>query len=215
MLITKSIEFGGRTMSIETGRFAKQADGAVMVRFGDTMVLATVVAAKEADEGKDYFPLQVEYREKTAAAGKIPGGFLKREGRPSEKEVLSSRLIDRPIRPMFPEGFKNETQIMLSVFSSDQENDGDILGALGASAALMISDIPFDGPIAEVRVGRQNGELILNPTFQQLATSEMDVTVAGTKTSIVMVEGDAHEISEADMLAALTFAHTHIIRLCD
>jgi len=202
-------------MSIETGKFAKQADGSVMVRYGDTMVLATVVAKKEVVEGQDFFPLQVEYREKTAAAGKIPGGFMKREGRPSEKEILSSRLIDRPIRPMFPEGFRSETQVMLTVFSADQENDSDILGALGASAALMISDIPFDGPIAEVRVGRINGELLINPTFKQLETSDMDVTVAGTKTSIVMVEGEAKEISEAEMLDALKFAHRHIVQLCD
>src|SRR5208283_3447395 len=194
---------------------AKQADGSVMVRYGDTMVLATVVAKKDAVEGQDFFPLQVEYREKTSAAGKIPGGFMKREGRPSEKEVLSSRLIDRPIRPMFPEAFKCETQVMLTVFSADQENDSDILGAIGASAALMISDIPFDGPIAEVRVGRINGEFLINPTFKQLETSDMDVTVAGTKTSIVMVEGEAKEISEQEMLDALKFAHRHIVQLCD
>jgi polyribonucleotide nucleotidyltransferase len=214
MIYTKEMEIGGRTLSIETGRFAKQADGSVMVRYGDSMVLATVVASKEAKEGQDYFPLQVEYREKTAAAGKIPGGFLKREGRPSEKEVLSSRLIDRPIRPMFPEQFKCETQIMLTVFSSDQENDGDILGAIGASSALMISDIPFFGPVAEIRVGRVDGELIINPTFSQLAKSDMDISVAGTLTSINMVEGEAKEISEADMLAALNFAHSHIQKIC-
>ncbi|MBI1807527.1 MAG: polyribonucleotide nucleotidyltransferase [Ignavibacteria bacterium] len=215
MVVQKEIEIGGRTLSIETGKLAKQADGSVMVRYGDTMVLATVVASREADEGKDFFPLQVEYREKTAAAGKIPGGFLKREGRPSEKEVLSSRLIDRPIRPMFPELFRNETQVMLTVFSSDLENDGDILGAIGASAALMISDIPFDGPIAEVRVGRVDGTLIINPTFSQLESSDMDVTVAGTKTSVVMVEGEAKEITEQDMLGALKFAHENIRKLCD
>jgi len=215
MAITKSIEIGGRTLSIETGRFAKQADGAVMVRYADTMVLATVVSDREAVEGQDFFPLQVEYREKTAAAGKIPGGFLKREGRPSEKEVLSSRLIDRPIRPMFPEGYRNETQVMLTVFSADQENDSDTLGAIGASAALTISDVPFDGPIAEVRVGRVEGVLIINPTFKQLETSDMDITVAGTKTSIVMVEGEAQEISEAEMLDALRFAHEQIVRICD
>ncbi|HTY58107.1 MAG TPA: polyribonucleotide nucleotidyltransferase, partial [Bacteroidota bacterium] len=156
----------------------------------------------------------VEYREKTAAAGKIPGGFFKREGRPTEKEILSSRLIDRPIRPMFPESFKCETQVMLTVFSSDLENDGDILGAAGASAALMISDIPFDGPIAEVRVGRVEGKLVINPTFGQLEQSDMDVTVAGTEDSIVMVEGDAQEISEQDMLSALGFAHDYIKQMC-
>ncbi|HTK82051.1 MAG TPA: polyribonucleotide nucleotidyltransferase [Bacteroidota bacterium] len=215
MVITKELEIGGKVLSIETGKLARQADGSVMVRYGDTMVLATVVANKEAKEGQDFFPLQVEYREKTASAGKIPGGFLKREARPSEKEVLSSRLIDRPIRPMFPEGFKCETQVMLTVFSADQENDSDLLGAIGASAALMISDIPFDGPTAEVRVGRVNGELIINPTFKQLESSDMDVTVAGTKSSIVMVEGEAKEISEEDMLAALRFAHEQIVRICE
>ncbi len=215
MIVKKEIELGNRTFSIEAGKFAKQADGAVMVRFGDTMVLAAVVANKEAKQGQDFFPLQVEYREKTAAAGKIPGGFFKREGRPTEKEILSSRLIDRPIRPMFPETFKCETQVMLTVFSSDLENDGDILGAVGASAALMISDIPFDGPIAEVRVGRVNGEFIINPTFSQLEQSDMDVTVAGTHSSIVMVEGESKEISEQEMLRALKFAHGFIQQLCN
>ena len=214
MIIRKDVEIGGRIFSIETGKYAKQADGAVMVRYGDTMVLATVVASKEVSEGQDFFPLQVEYREKTAAAGKIPGGFFKREGRPSEKEILSSRLIDRPLRPMFPKTFRSETQVMLAVFSADQENNSDILGAIGASAALMISDIPFDGPIAEVRVGRIDGQLIINPTFKQLESSDMDVTVAGTNSSIVMVEGDAKEISEQDMLEALKFAYEHINQLC-
>ncbi len=153
MKVSKEINIGGKVFSLETGRFAKQADGAVMARFGDTMVLAAVVANKEANDKLDYFPLQVEYREKAASAGKIPGGFFKREARPSEKEILSSRLIDRPIRPMFPDWFQNETQVIVTVYSSDQEHDGDILGAVAASAALMISDIPFEGPIAEVRVG--------------------------------------------------------------
>jgi polyribonucleotide nucleotidyltransferase len=214
MVITKSVDIGGQELSIETGRFAKQADGSVMVRYGDTMILATVVSSKEADETKDYFPLQVEYREKTSAVGKIPGGFFKREGRPTEKEILSARLIDRPIRPMFPEPYRNETQVVVTVFSSDQENDADILGAIGASTALTLSDVPFDGPIAEVRVGRIEGQLVINPTFSQLAKSDMDVTVAGTATSIVMVEGEAHEISEADMLAALRFGHEYIQKIC-
>ncbi len=214
-MMKKSIDIGGRELSLEIGKFAKQASGSAMVRYGDTMVLATVVASPEADDKKDYFPLQVEYREKISAAGKIPGGFLKREGRPSEKEVLTSRLIDRPIRPMFPENFRNETQIMVTVYSSDQENDGDVLGAMGASTALMISNIPFDGPIAEVRVGRNDGQFIVNPTFAQLEKSDLDVIVAGTLTSIVMVEGEAKEISEADMLATLKFAHPFIKSLCD
>ncbi|HUI09797.1 MAG TPA: polyribonucleotide nucleotidyltransferase [Bacteroidota bacterium] len=214
MTVTKEINLGGKIFSLETGRFAKQADGAVMARFGDTMVLATVVASKEENDKLDYFPLQVEYREKFASAGKIPGGFFKREARPSEKEVLSSRLIDRPIRPMFPDWFRCETQVIVTVYSSDQEHDGDVLGAVAASAALMLSDIPFEGPIAEVRVGRLNGEMVINPTFTQLATSDMDVTVAGTQDSIVMVEGEAREISEQDMLAALEFAHGYIREMC-
>jgi polyribonucleotide nucleotidyltransferase len=214
-MMKRSIDLGGRELSLEIGKFAKQANGAAMVRYGDTMVLATVVASPTPDEGKDYFPLQVEYREKIAAAGKIPGGFLKREGRPSEKEVLTSRLIDRPIRPMFPENFRNETQIMVTVYSSDQENDGDVLGAVGASTALMISNIPFDGPIAEVRVGRNDGQFIINPTFAQLEKSDLDVIVAGTLTSVVMVEGEAKEIPESDMVAALKFAHPFIKAICD
>jgi len=214
MKSSKEINIGGKIFSLETGRFAKQADGAVMARFGDTMVLATVVASKEANEDLDYFPLQVEYREKAASAGKIPGGFFKREARPSEKEILSARLIDRPIRPMFPDWFQNETQIIVTVYSSDQEHDGDVLGAVAASAALMISDIPFEGPIAEVRVGRIDGQLVVNPTFTELSKSDMDVTVAGTADSIVMVEGDAREISEADMLSALAFAHEYIKQMC-
>ncbi|MGA9121413.1 MAG: polyribonucleotide nucleotidyltransferase [Bacteroidota bacterium] len=214
MKVTKEFELGGKTFSIETGRFAKQADGAVMARFGDTMVLATVVATKELKEGLDYFPLSVDYREKAASAGKIPGGFFKREARPSEKEILSARLIDRPIRPMFPDWFQYETQIIVTVYSSDQEHDGDVLGAVAASAALMVSDIPFEGPIAEVRVGRVNGRLVVNPTFTELQSSDLDVTVAGTEDSIVMVEGESREISEQDMLDAMTFAHESIKQLC-
>ncbi|TAK55294.1 MAG: polyribonucleotide nucleotidyltransferase [Bacteroidetes bacterium] len=215
MEVRKEVEIGGRILSLETGKLAKQADGAVMVRLGDTMVLATVVANKEAKEGQDFFPLQVEYREKISSIGKIPGGFFKREGKPSEKEVLSARLIDRPLRPMFPESFRCETQVIVSVFSSDQEHDADVLGAVAASAALMISDIPFDGPIAEVRVGRVDGAFIANPTFNQLQQSDLDVTVAGTKSSIVMVEGSSKEISEQVMLDALKFSHEYIQLICD
>lgn len=214
MVVKKEIQIGNNILSFEVGRFAKQADGAVMARYADTMVLATVVAAKEPAEGMDYFPLQVEYREKMAAAGKIPGGFLKREGRPTDKEILSARLIDRPIRPMFPSWYHNEMQIIVNVFSSDQQNDADVLGACAASAALMVSDSPFDGPIAEVRVGRINGQFIINPTYQELETSDMDVTVAGTDDSIVMVEGESREISEADMLEALKFGHEAIKKIC-
>ncbi|MEO8398903.1 MAG: polyribonucleotide nucleotidyltransferase, partial [Ignavibacteriaceae bacterium] len=165
MLVKKEIEINGKVFSIETGRFAKQANGSVMVRYGDSMVLVTAVAAAEPKVDIDYFPLQVEYREKTSAAGKFPGGYIKREGRPTEKEILSARLIDRPIRPLFPSDYNNETQIIAFVLSYDGENDADVLAAVGASAALTISDIPFDGPMAEVRVGRVNGQLIINPTF--------------------------------------------------
>ena len=214
-MVTKEITLEGKQFTFETGRFAKQADGAVMVKYADTMVLATVVSERQPKEGSDFFPLQVEYREKTASAGKIPGGFFKREGRPNEKEILSSRLIDRPIRPMFPEHYRNETQILVTVYSSDKEHDGDVLGACAASAALMVSDVPFDGPIAEVRVGRIAGTWVVNPTFSDLEKSDLDVTVAGTEDSIVMVEGESREISEADMLEALRVGHTAIKALCD
>jgi polyribonucleotide nucleotidyltransferase len=214
MILSKDIDLGGKTLRIETGKLAKQAGGSAVVSYGETIVLCTAVAKEETTEGTDFFPLQVEYREKTAAVGKIPGGFFKREGKPSEKEVLSSRLIDRPIRPLFPDGFKCETQIICSVYSSDQENDADVLAAVGASAALMLSDIPFDGPIAEVRVGRVNGEFIINPTQTQLKDSDMDLIVAGTDDSIVMVEGEGREVAEADLLSAIKFAHENIKELC-
>lgn len=214
MIVTKQIELNGKAFIFETGRFAKQADGAVMVRYGDTMVLATIVSETEPKEDQDFFPLQVEYREKTAAAGKIPGGFFKREGRPSEKEILSSRLIDRPIRPMFPKDYRNETQILVTVYSSDMQHDGDVLGACAASSALLISDVPFDGPIAEVRVGRIDGHYVVNPTFVELEKSDVDVIVAGTIDSIVMVEGESAEISESEMLDALNAGHEAIKRLC-
>jgi polyribonucleotide nucleotidyltransferase len=215
MIIRKEIPLGSKTLILETGRFAKQASGSVMVTYGETMVLASVVAAETEREGIDFFPLSVEYREKTSAAGKIPGGFFKREGRPSEKEVLSARLIDRPIRPMFQEHFRCEVQIVVSVYSSDQQNDADVIGACGASAALMISDAPFDGPIAEVRVGRVDGQFIINPTFTELKSSDLEVVVAGTVDSIMMVEGEAKEISEDDMLAALEFGHGYIRQICE
>jgi polyribonucleotide nucleotidyltransferase len=213
MVRTKDIELDGRVLTIESGKFAKQADGAVMVRYADTMVLATVVSAKEAVEGQDFVPLQVEYREKTSAAGKIPGGFFKREGRPTEKEILSSRLIDRPIRPLFPKNYRHETQVLVTVYSSDQEHDADVLGAIGASAALLISDVPFDGPIAEVRIGRVDGRHVINPTLAQLEKSDMDLVVAGTAESVVMVEGEARETSEAEFLEAMKVAHEAIKRI--
>lgn len=215
MIVQKDIEIGDKKLTIETGRYAKQANGAVMVRYGDTMVLVTAVASGETKEDQDFFPLQVEYREKTSAAGKFPGGFIKREGRPTEKEILSARIIDRPIRPLFPKEFMNETQIIASVYSYDGENDSDILGAIGASAALTISDIPFDGPVAEVRVGRVDGNFIVNPTSSQIKTGDLELVVAGTADSIAMVEGEAHELSEEDLLQALKFAQGEIKKLVD
>lgn len=213
MIVKKEIEIGGKLFSIETGRYARQANGAVMVRYGDTMVLVTAVASQEVKEDQDFFPLQVEYREKTSAAGKFPGGFIKREGRPTEKEILSSRLIDRPIRPLFPENFMNETQVIAFVLSYDGENDADVLSAIGASAALTISDIPFDGPIAEVRIGRINGQLVLNPTHSEIEQSDLELVVAGTSDSIIMVEGESKELSEDDILNALKFAQAEINKL--
>ena len=189
---------------------AKQADGSVLVRYADTAVLATAVASKKPSEKRGFFPLSVEYREKAYAAGKIPGGFFKREGRPDEKQILSARLIDRPIRPLFPKAFHFETQVAITVLSSDKENDADVLGTIGASMALCLSDIPFDGPIAAVRVGRIGSEWILNPTFTQLETSDMNVIIAASDEAIAMVEGEASEISEDDMIAALEFGHKAI-----
>jgi len=213
MIVKKEVEIGGKVFSIETGRYARQANGAVMVRYGDTMVLVTAVASTEVKENQDFFPLQVEYREKTSAAGKFPGGFIKREGRPTEKEILSSRLIDRPIRPLFPESFMNETQVIAFVVSYDGQNDADVISAIGASAALTISDIPFDGPIAEVRVGRLNGQFIVNPTHLEIEQSDLELVVAGTSDSIIMVEGESNQVSEDDLLSALRFAQTELRKL--
>jgi polyribonucleotide nucleotidyltransferase len=201
------LNWGGRRLSIETGKFARQADGAVMVSFGETTVLCTAVAAKTARTGIDFFPLTVNYQEKTFAAGKIPGGFFKREGRPSEKEVLTSRLIDRPIRPLFADGFRNETQIVATVLSHDLENDPDIVAMVGTSAALTISGIPFMGPIGAARVAYVNGEYVLNPTADQLKESQLDLIVAGTADAVLMVESEAHELSEEIMLGAVMFGH--------
>ncbi len=202
-------QFAGRPLLIETGKMAKQAAGSAMVRFGDTVVLSAVTVSP-ALSTLPFFPLTVEYREKTYAAGKIPGGFIKREGRPSEKEILSARLIDRSIRPLFPEGFRNEVQVFVTVISADQENDADILGLVAASAALALSPVPWQGPIAGVRVGRVDGHWILNPTFQQLEVSTLDVVVSGTADSVVMVEGGALEVTEAEMLEALKVAQKGI-----
>jgi polyribonucleotide nucleotidyltransferase len=209
---TVSIDFQGKEYSLETGKLAKFANGAVMVRCGDTMVLVTITSGAEK-EGIDFLPLTVEYREKMSAAGKIPGGFLKREGRPSEKEILTARLIDRPCRPMFPKNWYRDTQIVAQVFSADNENDPQNLAAVGASAAIMISDIPFNGPMSEVRVGKIDGEFVANPTFEQLEESDIDIMVAGTEASITMVEGEAKEMSEDEFVDALDFAHAAIKEL--
>lgn len=200
-------EIGGRKLVLETGEMAKQADGAVLVWYGETAVLVTAVAAPEAREGIDFIPLTVDYREKTYAAGKIPGGFFKREGRPSEREILTSRLIDRPIRPLFPKGFRQETQIIAFVLSADTENDPGILAMIGASAALTISDIPFSGPIGAVRVGRVRGEYVINPTRQQQGESDLDLVIAGLDEGIVMVEGSAGEIPEQVLVEGLQVGH--------
>ncbi len=196
-------EVSGRTLSLTTGHVAKQANGAVWVRYGDTVVQVAVVCSKEPDLQKDFFPLQVDYREKAYAAGKIPGGFFKREGRPSEKEILSARMIDRPLRPLFPEGFRNETQVYVVVLSSDQENDADVLGITGASAAMAVSDIPYEHCFASVRVGRIDGEFVINPTTSQLEESDINLVLAGTADDVVMVEGGCNEVKEEDLLAAL------------
>ncbi len=212
----RSIEFApGRTLSVETGRIAKQADGSVVVRMGDTMVLCTAVSAKEPKPGQNFFPLTVDHKESFSAAGRFPGGFMKREGKSNEKEILSSRLIDRVLRPLFPKGYYNDTQVISSVISSDDENDGDVLGAVGASLALHLSDVPFDGPMGEVRVGRINGEYIINPTVTELKESDIDMVVGGTRDSVLMIEGEMDEISEIEMLEAIKVAHASIATLCD
>lgn len=200
----------GKEYTIEAGKLARFASGAVMISYGETMVLVTTVASEKELEGIDFLPLQVEYREKLASAGKIPGGFLKREGRPSDKEILTSRLIDRPCRPMFPKDWHYDTQIVAQVFSAAPENDPECIAAVGASAALMISDIPFNGPISEVKVGRIDGKFILNPSHSELEKCDINMTIAGTDKSIVMVEGESKEISEVEFIAAIEFAHSQI-----
>ncbi len=202
-----SLEWAGRTLKIETGQVARQADGAVMVSYGDTTVLATAVYAKEAKPGQDFFPLTVNYMEKYYASGRIPGGFFKREGRPTEKETLTSRLIDRPIRPLFVDGFKNEVQVVLTAISYDLENDPDILGMIGASAALVLSGAPFMGPIGAARVGYKDGAYVINPTVEELEESELDLVVAGTNDAVMMVESEAKELSEDVMLGAVMAGH--------
>ncbi|HVY17927.1 MAG TPA: polyribonucleotide nucleotidyltransferase [Rhodopila sp.] len=203
----KELEWGGRKLVLETGKIARQADGAVMVSYGETIVLCTAVGVKSAKPGQDFFPLTVNYQEKAFAAGKIPGGFFKREGQPSEAETLKSRLIDRPIRPLFPEGFRNEVQVIATVMSFDNENDPDIVSMIGCSAALTLSGIPFFGPVGAARVGYVDGQYVLNPTLDQMKTSQLDLVVAGTAEGVLMVESEAQELPEDVMLGAVEFGH--------
>lgn len=208
------LDFCGRGITVETGEIAKQADGAVIIRYGDTVTLSTACASNQAKEGIDFFPLTVSFEEKLYSVGKIPGGFLRREGRPSEHATLTARMIDRPIRPLFAEGFRNEVQVVNTVLSVDQDASPEMAAMFGASLALCISDIPFNGPIAGVKVGRINGELVANPTVAQTEESDIDLTVAGTAQALNMVEAGAKEVSEEDMLAALMFGHEQIKKLC-
>ena len=206
-VIKKSFQYGDQTVTLETGEIARQASGAVMVSMGETVILATVVGAKKGIEGRDFFPLTVDYQEKTYAAGTIPGGFFRREGRPSENETLVSRLIDRPLRPLFPKGFTNEVQVIITVMSLDPQIDPDIASLLGASAAMSISGLPFNGPIGAARVGYINGDYVLNPTASQLAESKLDLVVAGTQSAVLMVESQAKELPEDVMLGSVVFGH--------
>src|SRR5215207_3495653 len=207
---TRNVTIGSQTISFETGRLAKQADGSVIVRSGDTMVLVTAQAAANPREGIDFLPLTVDYREYTYASGRMPGGFFKREGKPSEKEVLTSRFIDRPIRPLFPAGWRHETQIIALVISADTDNDSDVLAITGASAALALASVPLTRTIAGVRVGHVDGDFVINPTFEQRKRSTLDLIVAGSKDGIVMVEAGAKEVPEEQMVKALETAHAAI-----
>jgi polyribonucleotide nucleotidyltransferase len=206
---TVELDWGGRKLTLETGKVARQADGAVVATYGETTVLATVVAAKTPREGVDFLPLTVDYQEKYYAAGRIPGGYFKREGRPTEKETLVCRLIDRPIRPLFADGWRNETQVIVTTLSHDMENDPDILALVATSAALTLSGVPFMGPIGAARVGFINGEYVLNPMVDEMAESELDLVVAGTADAVLMVESEAKELSEDVMLGAVMFGHRH------
>src|SRR4026207_1384529 len=203
------IDWGGRPLKLETGKIARQADGAVLATYGETVVLATVVAAKNPREGVDFLPLTVDYQEKFYAAGRIPGGYFRREGRPTEKETLVSRLIDRPIRPLFADGWRNETQVIVTTLSHDLENDPDILALVASSAALCLSGAPLRGPIGAARVGFSNNEYILNPTLEEMAESQLDLVVAGTQDAVLMVESEAKELPEDVMLGAVMFGHRH------
>src|SRR6056297_3001919 len=218
---TKSIQWGDETLTLETGKVARQADGSVIATYGETSVMANVTYAKEAKPGQDFFPLTVHYNEKYYAAGKIPGGFFKREARPTEKETLTARLIDRPIRPLFVSGFKHEVLVMCTVLSHDLVNDPDIVAMIAASAALTISGVPFMGPIAGCRVGFEGGEYVLNPTVEDMhelrinPDQRLDLIVAGTKDAVMMVESEAYELTEAEMLGAVNFAHDQIKPVVD
>ena len=207
------LDFRGRKLVVEHGELAKQASGAVLVRYGDTVVLSTAVVSKKSNVLADFFPLMVLYQEKLYSVGKIPGGFIKREGRPSENATLAARMIDRPMRPLFPSDFKNEVQIVNTVLSVDQDNSPEMAALFGSSLATSISEIPFEGPVAAVKVGRVNGEFVINPTTEQVELSDIDLTVAGTKEAINMVEAGAKEVSEEDMLEALMFGHEAIKEL--
>src|SRR6202022_1307546 len=200
---------GSADLTISTGKLAKLADGSVTVRSGDTLILVAAVSATTIKEGQDYFPLTVDYREKAAAVGKFPGGYFKREGRPSEKETLTSRMIDRPLRPLFPQGYFYDTQVISILLSADGQNDPDMLAINGASAALCVSDIPFAGPIGAVRVGRVNGQFVANPTHGERTQSDLDLVYVGTENDVIMIEGAGNEIPEADFVKALEFAHGH------
>jgi len=205
MIHRQEAVIGGRIMSIESGRVAEQSSGAVLVRYGETVILATVVGSDEPREGIDFFPLTVDVEERMYAAGKIPGGFIKREGRATEHAILACRLADRPLRPLFPKGYRNDVQIVITVLSVDQENDSDIMGIVGASAALSISNIPFTGPVGAVRVGYIDDQLVVNPTESQLPQSRLDLTIAGTSDAVMMVEAGAKELPEDLMLEAVRF----------
>src|SRR5687767_5872448 len=212
--LKESIKLGSRELVVETGKVAKQADGSVVIRYGDTMLLVTAVSGRTAKEGLDFFPLTVEYRESSYSAGRIPGNYFRREGRPSEKEVLTCRMIDRPVRPLFADGYRFETQIVASVISADADNDPDVIAITGASCALYLSDIPFNNPIAGVRIGLVDGKYIVNPTYDERRESDLNLIVAGTQEAICMVECEAQEVNETIMVEALMLAHREIKRLC-
>jgi len=215
MTVDYSIQVGKEKLNFNTGYYAKQADGAVIASYGDVMVFASAVASRDVKEGQDFFPLTVDYREKTYAAGKIPGGYIKREARPSDREILVARLTDRPLRPLFPDDFVNEVQVIIYVISADGVNPQDVLAINAASAALIISGMPFHGPVGAVRVGRVDGQLVVNPTFQEMTKSDIDLVVAGTKKAVTMIEGCSKNVTEEDMLAAVVFAHENIVKICE